>query len=348
MIQQFAQLLTDAVEKQASDIHMTVGRAPVFRIHGRLREQEEQAMDPAFIRQMVEDVLAEEQLEKLKEQRELDFSYDIPGVSRFRINVYHQRGNLALAVRVIPASIPSLEELRLPAVLKDVIQDTQGLILVTGPTGSGKSTTLASLVDYMNRTQEKHIITLEDPIEYMHGHQRSVIDQREIGSDTMSFAGGLRASLRQDPDVILVGEMRDLETISTAITAAETGHLVLGTLHTTDAVSTIERVIDVFPPSQQAQIRIQLSTVLKAVVSQRLLLNQVGSGRRAATEILINTSAVKNLIRNEKMHQMQNVLQTSRGQGMHTLEMDVQKLLQQKEVGYDSAVPYLREGARGR
>ncbi|WP_277749492.1 type IV pilus twitching motility protein PilT [Oceanobacillus halophilus] len=344
MKQTFDNWLMKACNKNASDVHLTVGKAPIFRINGNLLEQrDEPVLNPEDTKKVVHAIVSPELIQKLEEKRELDFSYGIAGVSRFRMNVFFQRGELSLAIRTIPSSIPTIEELQLPYVTKEIMHYPQGLVLVTGPTGSGKSTTLASMIHYMNQVMENHIITLEDPIEYMHKHHKSIIDQREIGFDTTSFSSGLRASLRQDPDVILVGEMRDLDTISTAITAAETGHLVLGTLHTTDAVSTIERIIDVFPAEQQTQIRIQLSTILRAVISQRLLITKDRTGRTVATEVLMNTSAVKNLIRNEKLHQVQNVLQTSREQGMHTLEMDLRRLIQQDQITYETAAPFLNE-----
>ncbi|WP_068674677.1 type IV pilus twitching motility protein PilT [Oceanobacillus sp. Castelsardo] len=344
MKQIFDNWLKEACEVNASDVHLTVGKAPIFRINGSLVEQtSESVLIPSHTRDIVKAILSDDLYKKLEDKRELDFSYGIEGLSRFRMNVFYQRGELSLAVRTIPTRIPSIEELYLPQIAKDIMHYPQGLVLVTGPTGSGKSTTLASMINYMNQGMENHIITLEDPIEYMHKHQKSIIDQREIGFDTKSFSQGLRACLRQDPDVILVGEMRDLDTISTAITAAETGHLVLATLHTTDAVSTIERIIDVFPAEQQTQIRIQLSTILRAVISQRLLITKDQTGRRVATEVLLNTSAVKNLIRNEKLHQVQNVLQTSREQGMHTLEMDLKRLVQEDQITFETAAPFLNE-----
>ncbi|WP_163971637.1 type IV pilus twitching motility protein PilT [Oceanobacillus halotolerans] len=340
MKEKLEEWLTKAYYEKASDVHMTIGKAPIFRVNGTLIEQDGPKLESTDMLSFVKAITLNDQWEHLQQHRELDFSYGIDGLSRFRMNAFFQRGELSLAIRLVPTRIPSIEELHLPTVAKDIVHKPQGLVLVTGPTGSGKSTTLASMLHYMNQTMKKHIITLEDPIEYMHTHAKSVIDQREVGFDTNSFAGGLRASLRQDPDVILVGEMRDLETISTAITAAETGHLVLGTLHTSGSVSTIERIIDVFPSEQQTQIRIQLSSILNAVISQRLLKTKDGLDRRVATEVLVNTSAVKNLIRNEKLHQVQNVLQTSKEQGMHTLEMDLKRLLQKDVISYETAAPF--------
>ncbi|MGM8212357.1 type IV pilus twitching motility protein PilT [Virgibacillus sp. W0430] len=332
-----------ATEQNASDVHLTVNKAPVFRINGKLIETSEAVLNPSHIEAICVAILSESAWEILQKNKEIDFSYTLDNRIRFRMNAFYQRNHLALAIRLIPTEIPSLEQLHMPSVVNELSRLPQGLILVTGPTGSGKTTTLASMLDYINQTSEKHIITLEDPIEYVHAHKRSIIDQREVGLDTLSFINGLRASLRQDPDIILVGEMRDLETIATAITAAETGHLVLSTLHTSDAVSTIERIIDVFPAEQQTQIRIQLSTILKAVISQRLFPTADGRGRKVATEVLINTPAVKNLIRNEKLYQIQNVLQTSKNSGMHTLEMDLRRLLQENSIHYETAKPYLSE-----
>ncbi|TMN21587.1 type IV pilus twitching motility protein PilT [Lentibacillus cibarius] len=335
------QWLTQAFHQKASDVHITVGKAPVFRINGLLLEQDFPVLQPSDTERMGRSLLSDHEWQMLQERRELDFSCGISGVSRFRVNLFYQRGALSLAFRIVPRHIPSIEELHLPPIAKEITTERQGLVLVTGPTGSGKSTTLAAMLDFMNQTMGRHMITLEDPIEYVHTHHYSIIDQREIGIDTNSFLNGLRASLRQDPDVILVGELRDLETISTAITAAETGHLVLGTLHTSGAVSTIERMIDVFPPAQQTQIRIQLASILKAVISQQLLPTTDGTSRRVATEVLINTPAVKNLINNEKLHQIQNVLQTSKAQGMHTMDMDLKRLLNEGVVAYETVAPFL-------
>ncbi|WP_226036526.1 type IV pilus twitching motility protein PilT [Aquibacillus saliphilus] len=336
-------LLKLAFEQNASDIHLTVGSPPVFRIHGDLQPNGNEKLEPSDTEEMAKSLLTDTMWNQFSDKREMDLSYGIAGVSRFRVNIFHQRGCIALAIRIVPTAIPSIDDLQLPEVLKEITTRTQGLVLVTGPTGSGKSTTLAAMIDYMNKTTNKHIITLEDPIEYLHSHRRCIIDQREVGFDTNSFENGLRACLRQDPDVILVGEMRDLETISTAITAAETGHLVLGTLHTTDASSTMDRIIDVFPAHQKGQIRVQLANVLEAIISQRLFQTANRKGRVAATEILINTPAVKNLIRNEKMHQIPNTMQTARDRGMHTMTMDIKKLVRQGLITEEHSLPFLKE-----
>nr|WP_090889325.1 type IV pilus twitching motility protein PilT [Evansella caseinilytica] len=343
MGQSINELLKKAMHMGASDIHLTIGKPPVLRIHGELVPYGQTPMAPEDTRSMVEEVLPDHLKETLEQNGEVDFSYGLPGVSRFRLNAYYQRSSLSLAVRVLNSAIPSLDDLQMPEILKVISEKKQGLVLVAGPTGSGKSTTLAAMIKHMNDHVKKHIITLEDPIEYLHKHRFSIIDQREVGSDTNSFSAGLRAALRQDPDVILVGEMRDLDTIATAITAAETGHLVLGTLHTSSAAATIDRVIDVFSPGQQSQIRIQLASVLAAIVSQRLLATADRRGRTAATEILINNYAIANLIRNEKIHQIDSVLQTSRAEGMHTLEMSVRRLLNSNVIDYKEAAPYMKE-----
>lgn len=336
-------LLRAGFELKASDIHLTVGVPPIMRINGELKRYGQDSLMPREIEEMAQAIIPENMWNQFKEKGELDFSYGIPGVSRFRINTYLQRSCVAMAVRIVPTRIPSLEELELPQTLMQIAEKPQGLVLVTGPTGSGKSTTLASVINYMNQTSRKHIITLEDPIEYLHKHGNSIIDQREVGFDTNNFANGLRAALRQDPDVILVGEMRDLETIQTAITAAETGHLVLGTLHTSSAPATINRIIDVFPPSQQPQVRIQLASVLVSIISQRLFKTIDNKGRKAATEILVNNPAVANLIRNEKIHQIVSIMQTSRALGMHTLESSIKDLVDRGHISKESALPYLQD-----
>lgn len=337
-------LLQKSFHDRASDLHITVGLPPVFRVNGVLQNFGDVNLNEADTRAMLEEILPTLKIEEFESKGELDFSYELPDLCRFRINAYHQQTHVAIAARMIDAKIPAIETLGMPDVLKTLADKAQGLILVTGPTGSGKSTTLAAMIDYINSTSSKHIITLEDPIEYIHSHKKSVINQREVGADTQSFANGLRAALRQDPDVILVGEMRDLETISTAITAAETGHLVMATLHTSSAPTTIDRIIDVFPPHQQGQIRIQLANVLQGIISQRLFVRHDAKGRVAATEILVQTPSVANLIRNEKVHQIQNVMQTSRALGMHTLESSIQNLVTAGKVSLESAKPFMNVG----
>ncbi|WP_160721995.1 type IV pilus twitching motility protein PilT [Bacillus sp. USDA818B3_A] len=336
-------ILRASVEYKASDVHLTVGVPPVMRINGDLRRYGTDKLLPADTEGMAKAIIPEHLWDTFISKGELDFSYGVPGSSRFRVNAYHQRKSISIALRVVASKVPTIEELDLPGIVSKLVEKPQGLILVTGPTGSGKSTTLASMIDYMNRTMRKHIITLEDPIEYLHRHGNSIIDQREVGFDTNNYASGLKAALRQDPDVILVGEMRDLETMSIAITAAETGHLVLGTLHTSSAPTTINRIIDVFPSEQQAQIRIQLASVLVGVISQRLFPTVDKKGRKAATEILVNNAAIANLIRNEKIHQIQSTMQTSRAQGMHTLEMSIKELLDRNVIQKEVASQYLHE-----
>ncbi len=334
------EILIDGHEKKASDILLVAGTPPIYRINGELAPQGEERIMPEDTKRMAKEILTDELWEVLGKMREVDLSYGIDGVSRFRVNVFHQRSAISLAFRVIPRSIPLMEDLGIPLILKNVMQRPHGLFLVTGPTGSGKSTSLASMIDFLNNTLSRHVITLEDPIEYLHRHNKSIIEQREIGFDTLTFQNGLRAALRQDPDVILVGEMRDLDTIQTALTAAETGHLVLGTLHTQDASTTVDRIIDVFPPHQRSQTRIMLASVLLGVMSQRLLIKSDRSGRVVATEMMVNNSAIKNLIRSEKMHQIPNILQTSRDQGMHTMEMSIKDLVEQGLVSPAELVPY--------
>jgi twitching motility protein PilT len=338
------ELLKMAHEMNASDLHISVGSPPVLRINGSLNPISREPLNSEEAANMAAALLSREQAERFEQAGEIDFSYELEGLSRYRINAYRQRGRVSIAVRTIPTKIPSLEQLQLPAIVSTLALKPQGLVLVTGPTGSGKSSTLAAMIDYINKTQKHHIVTLEDPIEYLHTHNKSIIDQREVGNDTKSFSNGLRAALRQDPDVILVGEMRDLETISAAVTAAETGHLVFATLHTTDAAQTIDRIIDAFPGHQQGQIRVQLASVLVGVVSQRLFPKPKGQGRTCATEILINTPAVANLIRSEKIHQIKSVMQTSRSLGMHTLEMTIRDQLQQGLIEPAAAKAYLTEG----
>jgi twitching motility protein PilT len=336
-------ILRAAIEYKASDVHLTVGVPPVMRLNGDLKRYGIDNLLPADTEAMAQAIIPENMWDLFKEKGELDFSYGVAGSSRFRVNAYHQRKSVSLALRVVASKVPSIEELDLPEIIPWLVEKPHGLILVTGPTGSGKSTTLASMIDYMNRTMRKHIITLEDPIEFLHRHGNSIIDQREVGFDTINYASGLKSALRQDPDVILVGEMRDLETMSIAITAAETGHLVLGTLHTSSAPTTINRIIDVYPSSQQPQIRVQLASVLVGVISQRLFPTTDRKGRKAATEILVNNPAIANLIRNEKIHQIQSTMQTSRAQGMQTLEMSIRDLIDRNLIHKETAAQYLQE-----
>ena len=338
------ELLLYAFEHNASDLHVTVGVPPVYRINGRLQQLDTDALTAKVINELVYSVIPDYKREEFEEKGETDFNFTLEGFCRFRINAFHQQNACALAARLISSKIPSIESLNMPQVLLELAQKPQGLILVTGPTGSGKSTTLAAMIDYINENKSKHIITLEDPVEYIHQHKNSIVNQREVGVDTNSFANALRASLRQDPDIILVGEMRDLETIATAITAAETGHLVFGTLHTSSAPTTIDRIIDVFPPHQQGQIRIQLANVLQGIISQRLFITKDGKARVAATEILVGVPAVTNLIRNEKVHQIPSVMQTSRALGMHTLESSIQALISSGKISLEEARPYLNVG----
>ncbi len=325
-------LLRVSYESKASDLHLSVGTEPLMRLHGRLTKVLDRVLMPEDTQEMAKEILSKDQLEQLEKKGEVDFSFALPGLCRYRVNAFRQKRAVNLAFRVLSTSIPPIESLQLPDIVREFALKQQGLVLVTGPTGSGKSTTLAAFVDYINETQKKHIITLEDPIEYIHQSKQSLVAQREIGIDTLSFSNGLRAALRQDPDVILVGEMRDLETIRTAITAAETGHLVLGTLHTPDAPQTVDRIIDVFPTEQQRQIRIQLSSVLISVLSQRLIPRMDGSGRAMAMEILINTPAVANLIRQEKIYQIKSVIQTNRQLGMQTMMSSLKQLAQEGAI----------------
>ncbi|TCU72807.1 type IV pilus twitching motility protein PilT [Tissierella praeacuta] len=314
------ELVNLATSRKASDIHITVGIPPVLRINGQLVILEEERLKPEDTKVLVYETLNENLIKELEEKGEVDTSFSSPGIGRYRVNAYKQRGSYGMALRIIPLEVPTIDDLGLPKVVKDLSRLPRGLILVTGPTGSGKSTTLASMINQINNERRCHILTLEDPIEYLHKHNQSIVNQREIGSDSMSFANSLRAALRQDPDVILVGEMRDLETISIALTAAETGHLVLSTLHTIGAAKTIDRVIDVFPPHQQQQVRIQFSSVIQAIISQQLLPKADDSGRIAAFEIMVATTAIRNLIREEKIHQIDTAIQTGAKFNMQTMD----------------------------
>ncbi|MFL6015855.1 MAG: type IV pilus twitching motility protein PilT [Gaiellaceae bacterium] len=326
-------LLERCVAHGASDLHITVGSAPVVRVRGKLVALEgANELDAETTQALLYRVLSTEQQKRLELDKQIDFAHAVPGVARFRVNVYFQRESIGAAFRQIPQDIKSLEELGLPSTLHDLTKKPRGLVLVTGPTGSGKSTTLAALIDEINRTRAEHILTIEDPIEFVHRHMRCIVNQREIGVDATGFGLALRAALRQDPDVILVGEMRDLETIGTALTAAETGHLVFGTLHTQSAPSTIDRIIDVFPAVQQEQIRVQLAATLQGVVTQALLATADGTSRVAALEVLFPDDAVRNLIRQGKVEQIYSVMQTNTSRGMQTLEQSLAELTLRKVI----------------
>lgn len=332
------ELLREAVERKASDLHVTVGVPPVLRINGSLIHTNYPALTPDNTDALLTSITSQEQAHKFYQLGELDFSYTIPGVSRFRVNAFRQRGSTAIVTRVITEQVPTLDQLGHPEALKTLARKPRGLVLVTGPTGSGKSTTLAAMLNLINSERDCHIITLEDPIEYVHKHNRSIVNQREINADTKSFADALRAALREDPDVILVGEMRDAETIGIAITAAETGHLVFATLHTGDAAQTIDRIIDVFPPYQQQQIRTQLSLTLQGIVAQQLLPRWDGAGRVAAMEILVATPAIRNLIREGKSHQIVSSIQTGAKVGMQAMDMSLRDLYRKGTITYDEAL----------
>ena len=329
----FADLLMEVVHRKASDLHLTSGANPTVRVRGRLTPLEEYPkLSPTDTREIVYSILTGDQRQRLETDWQLDFAYSIPGHARFRVNAYYQRGAIGAAFRLIPFNLTSIDELGLPPAVHEFTRKPRGFVLVTGPTGSGKSTSLAAMIDEINSTREEHIMTIEDPIEFLHAHKKCLVNQRELGSDAQSFADALKAALRQDPDVILVGEMRDLETISTALTAAETGHLVFATLHTQDAAQTIDRVIDVFPSHQQGQVRVQLSVALQGIMTQQLLPNADGSGRVVASEILVPTPAVRNLIREGKTHQIYSVMQTGSAVGMQTMDTALVSLIRQGKI----------------
>lgn len=334
------EILGVAKNAGASDVHFTVGIPPKMRVNGDLLTMSYDRLTPSDTLDIMLSILNETQRERFEERGEYDMSFSIPEIGRFRVNTYKQRGSVAVACRLVDTVVPSPEALGIPGSVMELYHKKRGLILVTGPTGSGKSTTLAALIDKINSNLEEHIITLEDPIEYLHRHKASMVNQREIGLDSQSYANALRAALREDPDVILVGEMRDLETISVAITAAETGHLVLSTLHTIGAANTVDRIIDVFPPHQQQQIRIQLSNVLEAVVSQQLIPTADGQARVAAFEVMQANHAVRNLIREGKSHQLTTVMQTSRKLGMVTMDEAILQLLDEGRISKDFAVQF--------
>lgn len=330
-------ILRAAMERKASDIHLTVGLAPMIRLDGELTPLAYAVLEPQHVRRLIYDTLTDEQVEKLESTHELDFGYSVRGLARFRFNVYMQRGSYAAALRAIPTKIPSFDDLGLPSIIREISKRTSGLVLVTGPTGSGKSTTIASMIDDINANRTSHIMTIEDPIEYLHTHKKCMINQRELHSDTYSFHNSLRAVLREDPDIILVGELRDLETIEAALTLAETGHLVFATLHTRNAPSTVDRIVDVFPSDQQAQIRVLLGNTLEGVVSQQLL-PRLGGGRKASLEIMLGTPAIKNLIREGKTHQMYSVIETSAQLGMQTMDRSLADLFKNGYCSYEECL----------
>jgi twitching motility protein PilT len=332
-------LLERVAAEDASDLHITSGSSPLLRLRGKLAPLDDfEPFTPEQTRDLLYRILSTEQQKRLEIDRQIDFSYSVPGIARFRVNVYFQRDSLAAAFRLVPRLIKSAEELGLPQVLRELAKEPRGLVLVTGPTGSGKSTTLATMIDSINSTRSNHIITIEDPIEFLHQHKRCVVNQREIGADAKGFAEALRGALRQDPDVILVGEMRDLETISTALTAAETGHLVLATLHTQSAPSTIDRVIDVFAAGQQSQVRMQLAASLQGVVTQTLLPTADGTARVPALEVLLPDDAVRNLIRQGKTEQIYSVMQTNTTRGMQTMEQCLADLVVRRVISRETAL----------
>lgn len=336
-------LLAIVAEQKASDLHLTVGIPPTIRLHGRLMHMDLPNLLGVDTKELITQLLEDKPLlmEKFRERGEVDFSYTAPQVGRFRVNVFKQKNEWAAVLRMISSHIPTMEDLGLPRpVIEGLANNTRGMILVTGPTGSGKSTTLAAMIDYMNISRHEHILTLEDPIEYIHPHKNSIINQREVGFDTQSYANALRAALREDPDVILVGEMRDQETISTAITAAETGHLVLSTLHTIGAAQTVDRVIDVFPPHQQQQVRVQFAGILKGIISQQLLPRTDTKGRCAALEIMINNPAIANMIRDDKSHQIYSQIQTGSQVGMVTMDYSIAKYYKEGKISLETASHY--------
>jgi len=334
----FADLLIEVIGRRASDLHVTAGAPPMVRVRGRLAPLEEfPELTPAETREIVYSILTNDQRQRLETDWQLDFAYQIPNRARFRVNAYFQRSALGAAFRLIPEEIVGIDSLGLPATAHEFTRKPRGLVLVTGPTGSGKSTSLAAMIDEINQAREEHIMTIEDPIEFLHSHKSCIVNQRELGTDASSFAAALKSALRQDPDVILVGEMRDLETISTALTAAETGHLVFATLHTQDAPQTIDRVIDVFPAHQQGQVRVQLSVALQGVMTQQLVPTADGAGRAVACEILVPTPAVRNLIREGKTFQIPSAMQTGMGVGMQTMDAALATLVREGKISQQLA-----------
>ncbi|MCR5610092.1 MAG: type IV pilus twitching motility protein PilT [Lachnospiraceae bacterium] len=337
------ELLINAKERNASDLHISVGVCPKCRIDGSLREMNYPILMPQDTEALVMSITKPYHQSILDEYGEVDYAYAIRDLGRYRVNIFKQRGTYAATIRLVDTVIPQPEKLGVPPAVVDLANRKRGLVLVTGPTGSGKSTTLASIIGIINNNFSSHIITLEDPIEYLHSHKKSIVNQREIGIDSKSYANALRVALREDPDVILVGEMRDLETISIALTAAETGHLVFSTLHTIGAASTIDRVIDVFPPHQQQQVRIQLASVLEAIISQQLIPKAGGKGRVAAFEVMLANPAIKNLIREAKSHQTQSIMQTNKKAGMQTMDDHLFELYTRKEISAENAINFAQD-----
>jgi len=332
------ELLVRVMDMGGSDLHITVGRPPTVRLNGKLVPLDAPVLQAADSKELLFAIMRQEQREILERNWEFDFAHAVPGKARFRVNAYYQRGSMGAAFRLIPTDIMGFAELGLPAVTEGLAGKPRGFVLVTGPTGSGKSTTLASIIDFINTHRSVNIITVEDPIEYLHHHKQSIVNQREVGSDTKTFGHALKYVLRQDPDVILIGEMRDLETIAAALTAAETGHLVFATLHTQDSAQTIDRIIDVFPPHQQQQVRIQLSSSLQGIISQQLLPTIDGRARVLATEVLIPTPAIRHLIREAKTHQLSTAMQTGRQHGMCTMDESLADLYKRGLISYDTAL----------
>lgn len=331
-------LLNIVVDKGASDLHLCVGVPPIVRIDGELIALNYTKFDGLGTQRMIYDILSDEQIQRFEQQLELDFSYALGAKARFRVNIYRDRGAVACAFRLIPTKIPTIRDLGLPAVLEELTRKPRGIVIVTGPTGSGKSTTLAAMINQMNSERNAHVITIEDPVEYLHQHGKCIINQREVGQDTHEFSNALRAALREDPDVILVGEMRDLDTMSNAIRAAETGHLVFATLHTNSAASTVDRIVDSFPASQQDQVRLMLSNSIQAVLCQQLLPRAGMPGRICAMEIMIATPAIRNLIREAKTHQITSIIQTSSNVGMMTMDQHLRELYVRGLISFDDAM----------
>jgi twitching motility protein PilT len=333
------ELLETTIRKKASDLHLVTGIPPVLRVNGSLIRMDEAKLAPNDTEKFAQQILGDD-FDSIKECGEKDLSYSLSGLGRFRVNVYKQRGTFAMAIRVVGATVPELEDLGLPEVVAELSLAKRGLILVTGPAGSGKSTTLAAMINQINKNKSSHIITLEDPIEFLHKHDKSIVEQREIGKDTKNFRNALRAVLREDPDVILIGEMRDLDTISIALTAAETGHLVLSTLHTIGVAKTINRLVDVYPPHQQQQVKIQLASVLNGIVSQQLVPSADGKSRVCATETMVSTTAIQNMIREGKTYQIESALQTGSKYGMKTMDMSIVELYKKKLISYEDALSH--------